>query len=1490
MKKYLRSLILLAAVLLALFLTQRAQAQFNYTYTGPNTGNPGGINTEIDDNLGGWTTALNLNFAGGNLWSAPIPIAFNFRFYNNPVTAFRVSANGVLTFDVNTTVPPPGNNLAMPTGTLPDSSIACLWDQFSTNLPMGIDDAVHYKIFGSPGYRQLWIRWTSCERFNNTSAQGVTNAIVLCEGTNQIFVMDMVGTGGLSATVGIQLNSFTGFTVSPVLAGINGNNANGNNQRYAFTPNMVGNYTIGGTNPDFTTLNQASRALSTCGVGGPVNMLFRAGTYTNKDTIEIINGTSAINTVTFRSESGNKSLVNIFVPSDVGAGTNHAVAINNADFVTFRDLTISRSGTNAYGTAVELFGHATNIRFANCNILGSGITGTNTDRVGVFTQSGLLSNITIDSCVISNAATGVLINPTGTASGVSLKENTITAGSTGWAVMLANSPIAVLRGNVLTNAATVPALLVNNCDGAIEVTRNNVQSSGGVGASFLSCDGLDGRVYNNIFRSTANTPAAAALLITTCTNMQYDHNTCYTTNTNTAGAALTIDAASAGGASVILRNNILANFGTGYAVEELNNGDSYISMMRNNLYLSNGASFYIWNGNVGNTGLGLESVTAFAEIGNIYDVDPQFVNAGANDFKLQVTSPPRNSGMVLSLVPTDFDGLPRPINVLDPAPDMGAYEYICTPPLAAGSYTVGPTGTYTSMTAARNALLCGISGPVRFQVQAGSYSITDLVLPHVVGTSATDTIIFESLSGSQDVTFTRVVGSGTQIFDINGMDYVTFRNLQFATTGGSAARKVTIQDNSQNVQFFNCRFQSDDVSNVAAATGAHIFMHATGTDNLRVENCQFMQGSHALFVNGSSNVQVRYNDIQVAVNGVELQSTANPIVSYNSITRVGINTYRGIMLTTLTGSLTVSHNTLVATGAGQQNGIRISGYTGTNGLILNNMMSAEVNAANDGVLYLTNVSNMMVAYNSLRNTSTTAGSNAMHVTGSGTASSNNFYYNILQSATTPALEVTGAMTTSIGIMDQNIYFTDGGVLGRWNGSNRTTLALWQSFSGKDPNSIRADPLFASATDLHIGGASPAIAQISTPVVDVLDIDGAVRSLPTDIGADHFNCPVGLSGTYTIGATGDYTSFTDAAYDLWRCGTDGNVVFEIEPGTYNEQFVLRQYPRTNATDSVIFQGFGTANIVHPSSPSSADNYIVKLEDAPYITFDGISFDRPGGDPYATCVQLAGNTERFNIMDCNLANGTITNSVGQEGALIQSSFCTADTLRILNNVFNGGTEGIVLYGSYTLSGLHMEGNELSNYTNDGVYLAGAAGGVIRNNLFNPMGEAQHGVHLYQSQGSVDVDRNTIKVNILSGSGTFYGIWLDTQHSTNANPSLVTNNVVIINGSSLYNVYGIGCQFSDHIRVQHNSVSITATASALSAAFYAGHNNTNLTVQNNAWGMFSSYYAAHFEPTSSVATTCTTTTCYTPPGRLLAAGTAVTSLALPTGKAPPDATPMA
>lgn len=190
---------------------QHLNAQVSYIASyHAQAGNPGNFNLESDQNENGWTTIMSAGLPQ-NQWSQQVTIPFFFAYYGRTVDKFRVSGNGLLSFLSNPQIPQ-GDNVKLPSGQLPDSTISCFWERFTTSAPTGSNDIVQTKIFGTAPYRQMWIRWTSFE-WGSSNFQFV--ATVLQESTHDIYLVDMYGNQfGTPVTTSVGLQADAGFAVS----------------------------------------------------------------------------------------------------------------------------------------------------------------------------------------------------------------------------------------------------------------------------------------------------------------------------------------------------------------------------------------------------------------------------------------------------------------------------------------------------------------------------------------------------------------------------------------------------------------------------------------------------------------------------------------------------------------------------------------------------------------------------------------------------------------------------------------------------------------------------------------------------------------------------------------------------------------------------------------------------------------------------------------------------------------------------------------------------------------------------------------------------------------------------------------------------------------------------------------------------------------------------------------------------------------------------
>lgn len=201
-------------------------------------GNPGNLNSDNEEPLGnglpaGWTNIDPMN--NSPAWTTTQNIPFNFLFNGSPVTQYKVSNTGVLTFTTTATVVPGSNNNTIPDASIPDKSV-CVWGiAFSgTNS----NDRIVTKTFGTAPNRQHWVQFNTYN-FPSSNMQWtyIYYSIVLEESTNNIYIVGQRSNdkgAQPTLTVGVQINGTTATQVagSPNLGSIAGTSKTPVDNRY----------------------------------------------------------------------------------------------------------------------------------------------------------------------------------------------------------------------------------------------------------------------------------------------------------------------------------------------------------------------------------------------------------------------------------------------------------------------------------------------------------------------------------------------------------------------------------------------------------------------------------------------------------------------------------------------------------------------------------------------------------------------------------------------------------------------------------------------------------------------------------------------------------------------------------------------------------------------------------------------------------------------------------------------------------------------------------------------------------------------------------------------------------------------------------------------------------------------------------------------------------------------------------------------------------
>jgi len=203
------------------------------------------------------------------------------------------------------------------------------------------------------------------------------------------------------------------YVIKAWTSNINGGQIDGSNlndtSRLTSAAGLNGTYTInpsGSGSTNFTSFTAAATALSTQGICGPVTFNVSNGTYTEQVTLTSINGASASNRVTFKSASGDSSLV---VLQYNATSTNYTLSFNGVSYVTFKKMTIAALNSGN-GIAVDFRNIPTNDSLSNCRITTQTVSLTGTANAAIFQQSAAPVSVTISNNVILNGSYGIYWN------------------------------------------------------------------------------------------------------------------------------------------------------------------------------------------------------------------------------------------------------------------------------------------------------------------------------------------------------------------------------------------------------------------------------------------------------------------------------------------------------------------------------------------------------------------------------------------------------------------------------------------------------------------------------------------------------------------------------------------------------------------------------------------------------------------------------------------------------------------------------------------------------------------------------------------------------------------------------------------------------------------------------------------------------------------------------------------------------------------------
>ncbi|TDH26894.1 hypothetical protein EXU57_08800 [Segetibacter sp. 3557_3] len=477
--------------------------------------------------------------------------------------------------------------------------------------------------------------------------------------------------------------------------------------------------------------------------------------------------------------------------------------------------------------------------------------------------------------------------------------------------------------------------------------------------------------------------------------------------------------------------------------------------------------------------------------------------------------------------------------------------------LAGGAYTINPalpTGSnnFQRFSDAIVALKCGITGPVVFDVAAGSGPYNEQV-------------IFDSITGASAVNTITINGNGAvlkysssnpddkAVIKLNKADYVTIDSLVIDATGaGSDQFGVQLINNADFNTVRRCTIIVDSVISyntnfagivVSAAGNNAIASGATNCDNNTFERNRISGGYYGITIVGGASALVNGNRITNNIitdffaYGLFASYTNNLLVESNSISRpyrTRVANFEGIFFQSTTTAARVSKNRLFNPFGGKPGAfdqfyaIRFSNASGTaaiDNVVANNLVydvkgqGSQAGIYNESSSYLACYHNTIVFDDSAsRSGSIGFYSGATNPIGV-KFRNNNIYIRKSPVSTSYALSLSSSsVAANITESNNNLFTLDQSgknYILRYGNAQYATLAAVPN--GLLTNTVAIDPFFA---DLAGGNLRPTSILLNDKGVNVgiaTDFAEQVRNTTApDIGAFEFT-GVGCSAPTNGGA-------------------------------------------------------------------------------------------------------------------------------------------------------------------------------------------------------------------------------------------------------------------------------------------------------------------------------------------------------------------------------------
>ena len=334
----------------------------------------------------------------------------------------------------------------------------------------------------------------------------------------------------------------------------------------------------------------------------------------------------------------------------------------------------------------------------------------------------------------------------------------------------------------------------------------------------------------------------------------------------------------------------------------------------------------------------------------------------------------------------------------------------------------------------------------------------------------------------------------------------------------------------------------------------------------------------------------------------------------------------------------------------------------------------------------------------------------------------------------------------------------------------------------------------------------------------------------------FTAQAQLSGTYTIGSGGTYSNFSSAVSALYSSGVNGNVTFNVLPGTYTEYVYLNgAISGAGPNAQIVFDGGSQSQVTLQYSGTSYAT--IRFYGADYVTFKNMTIKHTSSSR-SKAIHFRNGADHNTIYNCYLQvyQSSSSNHIVVMFSNSNTSYSSGSTNngnynRIEGNTIRGGYIGLSIYGSGSNStGNHhneiIDNEFVNNYYYGIRSYYGTAHLLVKGNKFHNFGTSS-AYCFYQYYGH----STTLDGNIMNPGR--YGMYIYREnYYFQSEHSYITNNMIF---DFQYSSYQMGIYlyyYNYNVHILHNSIECKGSSSSYSSnsCIYAYYYPYYSEIKNN------------------------------------------------------------